>query len=360
MFTVIALALIGGYSVMAALVVVNISYLRRRRTVAVEQETLPLISVLVPARNEARNLERLIPSLLSQHYPRLEIIVYDDASEDDTATVLASFDDTRLRTISGSGPPPGWVGKVHALYQATREAKGDVFVFLDADTKLVHDSVLQRLILQFLALPSPRVLSGIPRLKGGGELLVSMVLFVLVTSFPVPLAPVGRRSSLAMLAGGCWMIGRDVYLEHEPHKAHPNEVLDDIVTARYLKARGAAAHLYDFQQEVEVFMYESHSEAWKGFRKNAFLAAGSPVRFVAALSMFTILFVIAPIIWWPSILAIYLLKGMSDRFAGFSLVTTLLAPVSLAMTVALSIDSAFAHLMGTVTWKGRVVNQRGR
>ncbi len=358
MFTVIVFALIGVYSVMTALVVVNIFYLRRRRALAVDSKTLPLVSVLIPARNEAFNLKRLIPSLLSQRYAQFEIIVYDDASEDDTATVLASFDDPRLRTISGNGPPPGWVGKVHALYQATREAKGEVFVFLDADTKLVHDGVLQRLISQFLALPSPRVLSGIPRLHGGGELLVSMVPFVLLTSFPVPLAPVGRRSSLAMLAGGCWMIERDVYLKHEPHKTHPGEVLDDIVTARYLKARGVAAHLYDFQEEVEVFMYESHREAWNGFRKNAFLAAGSPIRFVAALSMFTMLFVIAPIIWWPSLVAIYVLKGMSDRFAGFSLVTTLLAPVSLVMTVALSIDSAFAHLMGTVKWKGRIVNQR--
>ena len=131
---IVAAVLAAVYGAMIVLVVVNVVYLRRRRSIAVEPETLPMISVLVPARNEARNLQRLIPSLLEQQYDRFEIVVYDDAPEDDTAAVLASFDDARLRTIPGSGPPSGWVGKVHALYPAPREAKGEVFLITDGES----------------------------------------------------------------------------------------------------------------------------------------------------------------------------------------------------------------------------------
>ena len=135
----LAVAHVGLWCVLAS----NLWYLHRYRRRA-SLDTLPTLSVLIPARNEAANLKRLLPSLLAQDHPAFEVIVYDDGSEDATWEVLQSVDDPRLTAVQGSGPPPGWVGKVHALYQATRRAAGSRYLFLDADAALNDASLTAR------------------------------------------------------------------------------------------------------------------------------------------------------------------------------------------------------------------------
>ena len=95
-----------------------------------------LVTVCIPARNEEANLARLMPSLLAQDHPDLQIVVVDDASEDGTWEVLRRHADPRLVAVRGNGPPAGWVGKVHALYQAQKRADGDVLVFLTGEMEI--------------------------------------------------------------------------------------------------------------------------------------------------------------------------------------------------------------------------------
>jgi len=80
-------------------------------------EKPPLISVIIPARNEERNIRRCVQALLSQTYPNYEIIVVDDRSTDTTPQILAELaeGDSSLQIIHGSELPPGWAGKPHAL-----------------------------------------------------------------------------------------------------------------------------------------------------------------------------------------------------------------------------------------------------
>ena len=154
-FNVLNIALAIVYAAMATLAVVNVVFLSRRPRKAGLPANPPVVSVIIPARNEAENLRRLIPTILSQSYPKLEVIVYDDGSEDETWDTATSFGDRRLTVMRGAGPPPGWVGKVHALYQASRIAHGDLFLFLDADTAFRHPEAVSDLVARFLALPSP-------------------------------------------------------------------------------------------------------------------------------------------------------------------------------------------------------------
>ena len=82
-----------------------------------DQGEPPLISVIIPARNEGRNIERCVQALFSQTYPNYELILVDDRSNDETPSILAELEkkDARLRLIHGSELPPGWAGKPHAL-----------------------------------------------------------------------------------------------------------------------------------------------------------------------------------------------------------------------------------------------------
>jgi glycosyltransferase involved in cell wall biosynthesis len=346
------------YGLMCLTLAANLWYLARQRRRPAPRADLK-VSVLIPARDEERNLRRLLPSVLRQRDVELEVIIYDDDSTDQTAAVAAGTGDARVRAIRGHGPPAGWVGKVHALYQASRLATGDVLLFLDADTVLKHEGVLAALLARFAALPAHSALTAVPHFKGGGSLLVSAVPYLMLVNLPLPLVPILRSRYVAALNGQCWMIGREDYRAHEPHLRHQGEVLEDIQIGRYLSARGVVPRFEDVRAEVEVWMYDGLRDAWRGFRKNAFLVAGGSVAgFAAYFGLYVAVFLLAPVVsvWFP-ILAVTT-KLVSDRHARYPIWVSLLAPVTFAMWAALLVDSALSHRLGTVRWKGRDVTQR--
>lgn len=324
------------------------------------------VSVLVPARNEADNLGALLPTLLAQRGVDAEVVVVDDASEDGTWGVLQAHADPRLVAVRGDGPPPGWVGKVHALYEATRRATGDVFVFLDADARLRDDRALGRLVGRWAANGGPgTALSGLPRYldRGPAALLTSLVPFALLAALPVPLVPRTARPSLGALNGQVWVLGAADYRRIEPHAAHRGDVLEDVLIGRTLKREGVRLHVEDLGPEVAVLMYRAFGEAWQGFRKNAYLLAGGrPLPFAVFLALYALTWVVPSGLWLggtaglAGLGTLVLVKGLVDRAGRFPLWVSALAPVSLALGAALLLASAWAHARGTVAWKGRDVS----
>jgi glycosyltransferase involved in cell wall biosynthesis len=336
----------------------NWLYLRRTSRPRREPQVWPSVTVLIPARNEERNLERLLPSLLAQDYPAdAQFVVYDDGSTDGTSDVIARHADERLLHLRGNGPAPGWVGKVHALYQATRHATGERYLFLDADTDLIGPHALRRVVAQHEALPQPAVLTGLTGLaRGGGRVLVSLVPNAILVGLPWFLVPVFRMRALGALNGQMWLIRSDLYRQHEPHLNHKAEVLEDVQIGRSLRMAGVVPYMADVQASVDVYMYGSFGEAWAGFRKNAYLIlGGTPLAFALLWPYFVLTFALAPLLGWPLILSTLLVKATTDGLCRFPLWMTLLAPVSYTLGAALQLDSALAHWRGRVSWKGRRV-----
>ncbi len=357
------LVLAGLHALFLSILAANLVYLRRTRDDRTAPDPLPSVSVLVPARNEAENLRRLLPTLRAQDYPALEVIVYDDGSEDATWAAIGEAGG-RVRGIRGDGPPPGWVGKVHALYRATREAEGSLYLFLDADAALRDEHALRRLVERFAAAEARAgaegaVLSGLPRLRGGGLLLTSLVPFAALAALPLALISRTDAPALASLNGQCWLIRADAYHRHEPHAALPAEVLEDVKIGRYLKARGMRVALRDLRSDLDVWMYRSLAGAWAGFRKNAYLLqGGTPLRFALSQSLFWAAFVLPPLVSPWFLVSLYLLKAGTDAWARFPLWLRLLAPLSLLLGGLLAFDSALGHWRGRVRWKGRAVAGR--
>ena len=349
------------HALLFGILAANLLYLRRRPAASPfpSTEKLPSLSVLVPARNEETNLRRLLPLLLAQDYPDYEVVVYDDASTDGTWAVLERFDAPHLQRLRGDGPPAGWVGKVHALYQATRGARGERYLFLDADTCLEDERALRRLVAAFAALPAGSVLTGLPRLRGGAMLLVSLVPFVILSQLPWPLVRRLRHDALGAVNGQCWMIDAGVYRRLEPHVHVAAEILEDVEIGRYLKRSGLTPALVDVQREVSVFMYRGFGTAWRGFRKNAYLiAGGSPLAFAFAFAFYAVVFVLAPFTSLWLLASLYALKAATDLRSGMPAYVTLLTPVSFWLGALLLLDSAFHHLAGRVAWKDRRVGGR--
>lgn len=350
------------YGTLLVVLAGNLAYLSRRGRAG--SEVYPALSVLIPARNEAENLRRLLPSLLGQAYPDVEIIVYDDDSSDETPDVLARAwtqpGGERLVLIRGDGPPEGWVGKVHALYQATRVARGGVYLFLDADAWLPDPRSLQRLVRFYQGMPEHSILTGFTRLRGGGLLLVSLIPMTILSLLPWPLVRRTRSRKLGALNGQCWMIAAEAYARFDPHAAHQNEILEDVEIGRYLKAKGLTPVMVDVRREVHVFMYRNLADAWRGLRKNAYLLlGGSPLPALTLISLFAFVFVVAPVLEPWFFVPVFILKGITDRYSRFPVWLTITAPLAFLLATTLLVDSMIAHLLGRVTWKGRPVGAPG-
>jgi len=166
-------------------------------------------------------LGRLIPGILSQQFTSFELIVYDDASEDDTWAVINSFEDARIKLLRGEGPPSGWAGKVHALHHASKSAQGNAFLFLDADVSFKDAGALCRLVADYQNLPPNSVLTSLPEYKGKGLSLVSIATQSLLVAIPWYLVRRTQAPSLSALNGQCWMIDDKAYQKHQHTKPWP-------------------------------------------------------------------------------------------------------------------------------------------
>lgn len=336
----------------------NLAYIRSQNKAPVSP--LPSLTVCIPARNEADNLRRLLPTLQNQDYPDLEILLWDDGSEDETWSVVDTVDDPRVSSFRGGTPPEGWFGKVHALYQCSRRANGDCYVFLDADTELQGPNALRGLVARHHRAPGS-VTSGLTHLRGGGLLLVSLLPHTLLRS--LPWSQVQRTSipEMSALNGQCWVIDADIYHQYEPHLETKTEILEDMAIGRYLKEQGHPPALLNLQDLVAVYMYEDYASAWRGFRKNTYpLLGGTPLRFALLFGMYVLAWIVAPFLSGWFLASLYGTKFITDRASGMPLYVSVLAPVSYLLGLFIQIDSALHHWLNRVRWKGRSVSNPHR
>jgi|Marorgknorr_s2lv_3_1036020.scaffolds.fasta_scaffold05313_3 cellulose synthase/poly-beta-1,6-N-acetylglucosamine synthase-like glycosyltransferase len=333
-----------------------IMFRRTRPSTSEGADPLPFVSVLVPARNEEATIGRLLSSFQQQDHPHAELIVYDDLSEDSTWQIITSHQDDRIRGIEGGPLPDGWVGKVNGCYQLSLAARGEVFLFLDADTEFLGQGALRQMCERYAARPPATILTGVPLLRGKGQLIVSMVGTMILAGMPWWL---GKRVPFALMSGvngQCWMIDRAVYRDLEPHIEVKDQVLEDIMIGRYLHRKGLMPLLDDTRSDLAVYMYSSFGDAWRGFRKNTAMILGpSTVISLLSLSVYTFIFIVAPIFFPWLLLSMYAIKLVTDRTSELPWTTTALAPVSFLLAIVISLDSIVTRALGRNEWKGRRV-----
>src|SRR5688500_14380568 len=132
LLTVLSIGILAFWIVLLIQTLVNLRVIPMLRT-ATDQTSRPLVSVIIPARNEEQVIEPTVRAFLAQDYTPLEIIVVNDRSEDGTAAVLSRIADPRLKVVSGEELPAGWLGKPWALHQGSQHARGELLLFVDAD-----------------------------------------------------------------------------------------------------------------------------------------------------------------------------------------------------------------------------------
>ncbi len=322
------------------------------------------ISILIPARNEARNLEKLLPSLRLQDAANLEILVLNDRSEDDTNAVLERF--PQVRVFEGLPLPADWLGKNWACHQLSKAATGDILIFTDADTTwqpFTANAIAASLEAQqadaLCAWAAQEVTDPISRLI---QPLQQWSLLAFLPLFFVPL----RAFSLAVAANGqCLAFTRAMYTQIGGHQAVKRSVIEDMALARAVKRKRGKFLLFNGAKAISTKMYASSLEAFEGYAKNVYPAFGaSRVAFFAATLFNLVLYLLPWLLlpfWdlaWLVIICSMLPRVISDIRNRYDPLYTVLHPLSIAVWALIGLESLRRFRAGKVTWKGREYDLR--
>lgn len=269
----------------------------------------PKVSVLIPARNERRNIGRCLDSLLSQSYANFEIIVLDDQSSDGTWDVVFGYQQRYpelVTAVRGGELPSGWTGKAHAMQQLFKHAQGEYLFYTDADT--VHGENSISWAVTNLESHRADFLSGyvFQDLRTFGEHLIVPATYIMsALILPLWLIPVTRLPALSFAIGQLIVVRRKALEAVDGYASIADHISDDIYMARRMKEAGFRTIFLDVRKNVRCRMYEGYAASCEGFSKNIFdFFKNRPVFFAAALSILVV-FALLP----AAFLAVHWLDG---------------------------------------------------
>ena len=217
--------------VFAVNIILNLRALGRPDRKGKVPEPTPLVSVLIPARNEEENIETCLKSLQKQDYTNFEILVLDDNSKDRTAELVESMaaKDDRIKLIKGQPLPEGWAGKPFACYQLAEKAKGSWLLFVDADT--THAPHMLRGILALALNLKTSMLSGFPRQLASSlpqKVAIPVLYFVILSWMPLWWLQRSRKSKPSLAIGQFLLFPREEYWRMGGHEMVKSKILEDV------------------------------------------------------------------------------------------------------------------------------------
>lgn len=267
----------------------------------------PLLSVMVPMRNEERNVKSLVASLKNSTYPNIEFIILNDQSTDRTQQLLEKEigGDSRFTLLQGVDMPAGWVGKVHACHQLQQAAAGELLMFVDADISFKPQAFEQSIAL--MQQKRAKALSGFPAFEVApfvSKLLVPMQHFVVFFHLPLALANYASFPA-ATAAHGAWMLfDRRIYEEIGGHQSVRNSLVEDVHISREIKKAGHRMLLANITESVSSKMYDTNKEVWEGFLKNSYTGIGRSPVMAFLLTLFYVFFYTVP--FFLAVLSIFM------------------------------------------------------
>jgi len=361
------------FQAIVLLVILSNTWLLHQARRHAPPDVFPKVSILVPARNEEKNIAGCIQSLLRQEYQSFEVLALDDQSSDRTLSILEQIATTqpKLKVLVGSPPPEGRVGKNWACAQLAQQAHGDLLFFTDADT--LHQPEMLQISVTALIGEQADLLTGFPRQEvhsWGERLLVPFFSWALYCFNPLGLAYRLRLPALSNAIGQMMLFRSQAYQAIGGHEGAGASIVDDLLLARRIKAAGLRWRVMHATDLVTCRMYTGSRSALNGFAKNLFAA------FDFHLLGFSFVFLWLAVMFWEPLFVLALAifgrapLARPDELAvciglsvlvwlipygnlGIPALLAFLYPFTLLASEAAAFQSLRLSLAGRLTWKDR-------
>jgi len=336
----------------------------------------PLISVIVPARNEARDIQAALDSLLRQEGVNLEIIAVNDHSQDATGRIMddAARSDPRLRVIHHPPLEPGWLGKANAMRAGLEGAAGEYILFSDADV-IYHPRGLVSAFNE-MRQRDYDLISCLPLVKF--RLFWEHAMLPMLIAGLAKLVPEKRQQDPgrpdAMASGALILVRRDVLRQIDDLQSIRGNMADDVALAREVKRAGFRTGYRFGPQLMSIEMFKSNREAFVSTTKNILLVIEDSIWLAPLIPFYTLilfwlpLYVLARGLWQQDLflagagLGVYLVQYLSlfitRGLFSFRPLKALAFPLAAAV-VAYCLSRAYVlRLQGKIDWRGRTIRVR--
>jgi chlorobactene glucosyltransferase len=363
-----------------------VTYLRLRHSHSLDEESdvalenPPLVSVIVPARNEAHNIARCVTSILSTTYPNLELIVVDDSSTDGTEQIArdAAQRDPRARFIKSPPLPDGWFGKQWACATGARVARGSVLQFTDADTAHGPDLVTRSMNAMRRTRAQLFSVAGRQELGGFWEKVIQPQIFTILAMRYGGTESVTQATNVRdkIANGQCIFVTHDSYNAIGGHASVRTSVAEDMMLAQTFFAARKRVVLVLGVNQLSTRMYASLREIIGGWQKNVFAGGLDSVPFgKVGRTLFPLFLLMPPLMELMPLLALVLAAtgvatgGTLLLWAAISVAATLGWWIVVYVTIRENPIYALAYPLGalvllyiflTAVIRGRRVSWKGR
>ena len=231
--------------------------------------SFPTISIIIPARNEEKHIEKCLDSLLKQEYDNYEIVVINDSSSDNTSQIIERYIIThnKITYVNAQPKPEGWTGKNWACYQGYLQSKGDLFLFTDADT--IHDPSVVSLAVTYLLSEKLDTLTVIPKTLAYDFWTKSTlpVLWIFSLARFSALKANNPKTKVGYLFGSFFIMTRKTYEMVGTHKSVRQEIVEDAELGRKIKEQGFRLRVVHGEKYIKAVWSRDSSSLWHGLRR---------------------------------------------------------------------------------------------
>ena len=336
---------------------------------------VPLVSIILPVRNQAGTVSDCVSSLVGLEYPNKEIIVVDGGSTDGTRELVQKFAH-EITLVDEESLPVGWVGKNWACHLGYKKSRGELLLFTDGDSVHATDSLARS--VNYLQSENADLVTLAPGtiLRSFWERLLQPPIFLLIMILVGGKLVNDDNRQNAIGNGQYMLFRREAYDKIGGHYAVRDKIIEDYSLGRLLKRAGMRLRFVTASDALGVRMYASLGEIWRGWRKNFYTVSEKhmlPRAVTRIFLMFTFLVLPFAVLGYGILLAAatplnaYLIAGlfmsgllwlgivMLDNSIGVSSLYALMFPLAIVVYIFIGIDSTVRGSLGFgFSWKGRV------